>query len=92
VRQGLIVDISGDRYLLGERLEAFASIAGGLVDTSLDATFTVRMFSDRAGIGRNLAIQVLEYFDRIGLTRRVGNVRQVLRPTDAPLTYHNPLK
>ncbi len=85
VRQGLIVDISGDRYLLAERMATFASAATALVDTSPDATFTVRMFSDRAGIGRNLAIQVLEYFDRVGLTRRVGDVRQVLRPTDAVL-------
>jgi selenocysteine-specific elongation factor len=82
VRQGVIVDISGDRYLLAERMAAFASAARALADTSQDATFTVRMFSDRVGIGRNLAIQVLEYFDRIGLTRRVGDVRQVLRSTD----------
>ena len=86
VRQGLIVDISGDRYLLSERMAAFASVARVLADTSPDATFTVRMFSDRAGIGRNLAIQVLEYFDRNGLTRRIGDVRQVLRLTDALLT------
>ena len=85
VKQGLIVDISGVRYLLAERMEAFATVAGELADNSPDATFTVRMFSDRAGIGRNLATQVLEYFDRTGLTRRIGDARQVLRLTDAPL-------
>ena len=85
VKQGLIVDISSDRYLLAERMDVFASVAGDLADNSPDATFTVRMFSDGAGIGRNLAIQVLEYFDRTGLTRRIGDSRQILGPTDAPL-------
>ena len=30
-------------------------------------------FRDRLGVGRKLAIQILEYFDRIGFTRRRGN-------------------
>jgi len=39
--------------------------------------FTVQTFRDASGIGRNLAIEMLEYFDRKGLTRRDGNVRFV---------------
>lgn len=30
-------------------------------------------FRDRLGVGRKLVIQILEYFDRIGFTRRRGN-------------------
>ncbi|EHH9176782.1 hypothetical protein J8477_003826, partial [Salmonella enterica] len=30
-------------------------------------------FRDRLNVGRKLAIQILEYFDRIGFTRRRGN-------------------
>ena len=37
--------------------------------------FTVQSFRDSAGIGRNLAIELLEYLDRKGVTRRDGNVR-----------------
>jgi selenocysteine-specific elongation factor len=29
------------------------------------------------GIGRNLLIEVLEYFDRTGFTTRIGNSRRV---------------
>ena len=45
--------------------------------TALDAPegFTVQAFRDSAGIGRNLAIELLEYLDRKGVTRRDGNVR-----------------
>ena len=39
-------------------------------------------FKDRSGIGRNLTIEVLEYLDRIGATRRVGDARIVLRDGD----------
>ena len=40
-----------------------------------EAGFAVTDFRDAAGIGRNLAVQILEYFDRAGLTRRAGNER-----------------
>ena len=34
-------------------------------------------FRDAAGLGRKRAIQILEYFDRVGLTRRVGDVHKL---------------
>ncbi len=34
-------------------------------------------FRDRLGIGRKRSIQILEHFDRIGLTRRIGNDRRL---------------
>jgi hypothetical protein len=42
---------------------------------------TVRGFRDETGIGRNVAIEVLEYFDSKGFTRRQGNDRIILNPT-----------
>ena len=30
-------------------------------------------FRDRIGTGRKLAIQILEFFDRIGYSRRIGD-------------------
>ncbi|MBS0467841.1 MAG: selenocysteine-specific translation elongation factor [Proteobacteria bacterium] len=34
-------------------------------------------FRDATGLGRKRAIQILEYFDRIGLTRRVGDLHRL---------------
>ncbi|MFC0169777.1 selenocysteine-specific translation elongation factor [Pseudoduganella danionis] len=34
-------------------------------------------FRDATGLGRKRAIQILEFFDRVGYTRRVGNVHMV---------------
>ena len=42
-------------------------------------TIPAAAFRDRSGIGRNLAIEVLEYFDRIKFTRRVGDSRVLTR-------------
>lgn len=40
---------------------------------------TVAQFRDASGLGRKRAVQVLEFFDRIGLCRRVGDQHR-LRP------------
>ncbi|MGH8485714.1 MAG: SelB C-terminal domain-containing protein, partial [Pseudomonas sp.] len=42
-----------------------------------DPVVQVAAFRDVLGIGRKRSIQVLEYFDRIGLTRRMGDRRQI---------------
>jgi hypothetical protein len=42
-------------------------------------TVTAAQLRDRAGIGRALAIEVLEYFDRIKFTRRIGDEHHLLR-------------
>lgn len=38
-----------------------------------DGSVTAAAFRDATGLGRKRAIQVMEYFDRIGLLRRVGD-------------------
>jgi selenocysteine-specific elongation factor len=45
--------------------------------------FTVKQYRDQTGIGRNLSIEILEYFDRQGVTRRIGDVRQIMRPENS---------
>ncbi|QHF30526.1 selenocysteine-specific translation elongation factor [Pseudomonas sp. R32] len=42
-----------------------------------DPVVQVAAFRDVLGIGRKRSVQILEYFDRIGLTRRVGDRRQI---------------
>ena len=41
------------------------------------ATVTAATFRDRLDNGRKVAIQILEYFDRVGLTVRTGDTRRV---------------
>jgi len=46
---------------------------------------TAAAFRDATGLGRKRAIQILEYFDRVGLTRRVGDLHR-LRPDSTLFT------
>jgi selenocysteine-specific elongation factor len=68
---GLVTAILKDRYYRNDRIQAFADLIREL-DQTQGAT-SAADFRDRLGIGRKLAVQILEYFDRIGFTRRRGN-------------------
>ncbi|MCJ8537718.1 selenocysteine-specific translation elongation factor [Enterobacter cloacae] len=70
-QQGLIVAIVKDRYYRNDRIVAFASLICEL-DQARGSTCAAD-FRDRLNVGRKLAIQILEYFNRIGFTRRRGN-------------------
>lgn len=68
---GLVTAILKDRYYRNDRIQAFAGLIREL-DQTQGAT-SAADFRDRLGIGRKLAVQILEYFDRTGFTRRRGN-------------------
>jgi selenocysteine-specific elongation factor len=78
-RLGRVARVADNRFFLPGTLARLAEIACELADSSADGTFTAAMFKERSGVGRNLTIQILEYFDRTGATRRAGDVRFVLR-------------
>lgn len=74
----LAVRVSDTRYFLPERLSELAKLAARL---DAQAPFTVRQFRDAAGMGRNVVIEVLEYFDGRGFTQRIGDTRRVVGDT-----------
>jgi selenocysteine-specific elongation factor len=78
-RLGRVAKIADNRYFLPETLARLAEIAQELADGSPEGTFTAATFKDFSGVGRNLTIQILEYLDKMGVTRRVGDARIVLR-------------
>ncbi|MBN4765855.1 selenocysteine-specific translation elongation factor [Enterobacter hormaechei] len=70
-QQGMIVAIVKDRYYRNDRIVAFANLIREQ-DQARGSTCAAD-FRDRLNVGRKLAIQILEYFNRIGFTRRRGN-------------------
>ncbi|MGE5269249.1 MAG: SelB C-terminal domain-containing protein, partial [Thiohalocapsa sp.] len=78
-RFGRVAPVAPNRFFLPETIARLAEIAAALADEAPEHGFTAAAFKDRSGIGRNLAIEVLEYLDKIGMTRRVGDARIVLR-------------
>jgi len=81
-RLGRVARVADNRFFLPETLATLAEVARELADSSPDGTFTAATFKDRCGVGRNLAIQILEYFDKAGVTRRMGDTRIVLRGSE----------
>ncbi|MBI2318557.1 MAG: SelB C-terminal domain-containing protein, partial [Betaproteobacteria bacterium] len=81
-RYGLVFRVSPNRFLLPANARSYAEMAQELARRSADGRFAAAAFRDRSGIGRNLAFEVLEFFDRVKFTRRVGNAREILKPAE----------
>ncbi len=80
--RGQLVKVADNRYLHPGSVAALAAIAEALAEESDDQSFDAKTYRDRAGIGRNFTIELLEYFDRLGLTRRIGDSRRMARPSE----------
>ena len=78
-RFGRVAPVATNRFFLPETIARLADLAAALAEDLPEQSFTASLFKDRSGIGRNLTIEVLEYLDAIGVTRRVGDARIVLR-------------
>ena len=69
VTQGAVYQVVHDLFYARERIDELAEIVTTLAQERgiVDAA----RYRDAVGLGRKRAIQILEYFDRIGYTRRV---------------------
>jgi selenocysteine-specific elongation factor len=70
-RVGEVYLVAHDHYFTKDAVEKLATIARS-VAAAHDCVRAAE-FRDRIGVGRKLAIQILEFFDRIGYTRRTGD-------------------
>lgn len=94
---GGLIRVAKNRFLLPAAVSELAILAEKLAQGSDSGSFDARAFRDAAGIGRNLTIDLLEYFDRMGLTRRQGDQRRIVGRseeifgTGSPDERHNDL-
>jgi selenocysteine-specific elongation factor len=77
---GLTARVSSNRYMTRAGLRTLAGIAETGARGLPGGRFGVAAFRDWSGIGRNLSIELLEFFDKVKFTRRLGNEREILRP------------
>ncbi|MBM3487067.1 MAG: hypothetical protein FJX67_10615, partial [Alphaproteobacteria bacterium] len=78
-RHGLAIRVADNRFFRPAALQRLADLLSDLAAEAPDGHITVARFRDRSGVGRNLAIDVLEYFDQVKLTRRTGEFRVLAR-------------
>jgi selenocysteine-specific elongation factor len=81
-RLGLLVRIAPNRFFRPRSLRRLGELAVSLSSRSPDHRIAAAAFRDSSGIGRNVAIEVLEYFDRVRLTRRVGDAHELVGTLD----------
>lgn len=73
---GDVWQVTDSRYMLRDHVAALVTTAAQL-DRETGCGFTAAQFRDASGLGRNFVIQLLEFFDRIGVTRRLGEARRM---------------
>lgn len=79
-RQGRLMAVAPNRFYPPAAVRELAEVVERLCAAAPDEGFTAATFKNDTGIGRNVAIEVLEFFDASGLTRRQGNARSLRRP------------
>ncbi len=90
-RMGRVDEVAHDHFFLRGTVADMVEIARSLAADAADGQFMVAQFRDRLHNGRKVAIQILEFFDRHGVTMRRGDLRRInqhrldlfRRPADA---------
>jgi selenocysteine-specific elongation factor len=75
---GRVVEVAPDQYFLRPVVAEMVAIAADLGGEAPGGDFTAAQFRDRLDNGRRLAILILEFFDRLGITIRRGDLRRVV--------------
>ncbi len=76
-RMGQVVEVAHDHFFRTQAVAEMIQIADRLAKASSDGSFNAAAFRDKVDNGRKVAIQVLEFFDRHGVTVRKGDIRKI---------------
>lgn len=78
IDSGEIVKITDEFYFTRSTIERLIGLIREFADASTDRLVDVAQFKDIARVSRKYAIPLLEYFDRVKITRRTAEKRLVL--------------
>jgi selenocysteine-specific elongation factor len=76
-RIGKVHEVAHDHFFLRGTVGEMVEIACDVAARSTNGQFTAALFRDRLDNGRKVAIQILEFFDRHGVTLRRGDQRRM---------------
>jgi selenocysteine-specific elongation factor len=75
-RMGKVDEVAHDHFFLRATVAEMVDMVVVLGTAATDGRFTAAQFRDRVDNGRKVAIQILEFFDRHGVTLRRGDLRR----------------
>lgn len=76
-RLGRVDEVAHDHFFLRSTVRDMVSIVADVAACAPRAEFAAAQFRDRVENGRKVAIQILDFFDRHGVTFRRGDLRRV---------------
>ncbi|MDG3443586.1 selenocysteine-specific translation elongation factor [Nitrospirillum amazonense] len=76
-RMGWADQVAHDHFFLRDTVREMVAIAVDVAAQAPGGAFVVAPFRDRMDNGRKVAIQILDFFDRHGITLRRGDLRRV---------------
>ena len=76
-RLGWADEVAHDHFFLRPTVHEMTTIVADLAAHGEDGVFTAAQFRDRVDNGRKVAIQILEFFDRHGVTLNRDDLRRV---------------
>ncbi len=81
-RLDLVRYVSKSRVARPEDLQRLAGMVERIATTADDGAVSVAELRDASGIGRNMSVEVMEYFEKQRFTQRVGDRYRVVRPAE----------
>ena len=76
-RMGWADELAHDHFFLRSTVREMTAIIADLSASAKDGSFSAAQFRDQVDNGRKVAIQILDFFDRHGVTLRKGDERRV---------------
>jgi selenocysteine-specific elongation factor len=78
-RMGWVDEVAHDHFFLRPTVREMTTIIANLSAAANDGSFSAAQFRDQVDNGRKVAIQILDFFDRHGVTLRKGDERRINR-------------
>jgi selenocysteine-specific elongation factor len=84
MKAGNLYRVGAERFYLKATMATLAATARATFEKQANGLFTAAQYRDATGIGRTLAIEILEALDALMITQRVGDARK-MRKDFAPI-------
>ena len=76
-RTGKVDEVAHDHFFLRDTVAEMVAICVKFAEQAPDGSFNAAQLRDQLDNGRKVAIQILEFFDRHGVTIRRGDLRRI---------------
>ena len=83
-----LTKINQTRYFFPSTILSLANLCEKLSLEVENGELNLTSFRNVSGIGRNLSIEVLEFFDKVGFTKRLGERRFIIKPAKKAFPYY----